>query len=250
MPLPASFDALIENDRSSASPARLAASDGGKRGLPRWSTDGWLMLRGGATSPGIGGFGPPSYGASQAGAVVRYRLAPASKHRPAAYLRATSAVDPMRDEEVAVGLSARPVSTLPVTAALELRGNRNFGKTRLRPAAMLISELPPLPLPLGFRAEAYGQAGYVGGDFAGPFADGQVSITRSIAHVGGAELRAGGGAWGGAQRGASRLDAGPTASLGLRLGPAAARVSADWRFRLAGDAEPQSGPALTLSAGF
>ena len=28
------------------------------------------------------------------------------------------------------------------------------------------------------------------------------------------------------------------------------RAAVDWRFRVAGDADPGSGPALTLSAGF
>ncbi|MBS1239358.1 MAG: hypothetical protein H6R45_64, partial [Proteobacteria bacterium] len=59
-----------------------------------------------------------------------------------------------------------------------------------------------------------------------------------------------GGAWGGAQKGAARLDIGPSASLQLKLGEANSRVSMDWRFRVAGEARPASGPALTISAGF
>jgi hypothetical protein len=35
--------------------------------------------------------------------------------------------------------------------------------------------------------------------------------------------------------------------LGDRAG---ARLGVDWRFRVAGDAAPSSGPAVTLSAGF
>jgi hypothetical protein len=64
-------------------------------------------------------------------------------------------------------------------------------------------------------------------------------------------VRAGAGAWGGAQKGASRLDLGPAATMGLGLGASAsARLALDWRFRVTGDAAPSSGPALTLSAGF
>ncbi|MEP7223149.1 MAG: hypothetical protein ABI673_10855 [Novosphingobium sp.] len=56
---------------------------------------------------------------------------------------------------------------------------------------------------------------------------------------------------GGAQRGASRVDVGPSAGIVLRLGDAAAaRLAMDWRFRVAGHAAPASGPAVTLSAGF
>ena len=40
-------------------------------------------------------------------------------------------------------------------------------------------------------------------------------------------------------------DVGPTAAVTFRLGDARGRVAADYRFRVAGDAEPSSGPALT-----
>jgi hypothetical protein len=65
-----------------------------------------------------------------------------------------------------------------------------------------------------------------------------------------AEVSAGAGVWGGAQKGAARLDIGPTAAASFRLGESRGRVAADYRFRVAGEAEPRSGPALTLSAGF
>jgi hypothetical protein len=43
---------------------------------------------------------------------------------------------------------------------------------------------------------------------------------------------------------------GPHAELRLRLGTANASLSADWRFRVAGNARPGSGPALTLATDF
>lgn len=216
----------------------------------RFSGDAWLLLRRGGSGAGAAGGVPASYGASQAGAVIRYRLAPGSALRPAAYLRVSGAVHRPHDEEAAAGLSFRPVRNLPVAAMAELRVTRLATGTALRPAAMLVGEFPPLPLPAGFTAETYGAAGYVGGRFATAFAEGQLRLERPIARLGPALLRAGGGAWGGAQKGASRLDMGPSATLGFPLGGAGARVSADWRFRLAGSAAPESGPALTISAGF
>jgi len=102
----------------------------------------------------------------------------------------------------------------------------------------------------GVRGEAYVQAGYVGGRFATAFVDGQARAERRVARLGEAEITAGTGAWGGAQKGAGRLDIGPTAAVSFRLGEARGRVAADYRFRVAGEAEPKSGPALTLSAGF
>jgi hypothetical protein len=137
-----------------------------------------------------------------------------------------------------------------VVTAGELRLTRAGGQTSARPAAYAVTELPRIDLPAGFKGEAYAQAGYVGGDFATAFVDGQLKLDRQLARLGNAELRAGGGAWGGAQKGAARLDIGPSATLAFKLGETNSRLSMDWRFRVAGDAAPKSGPALTISAGF
>ncbi|MBW8754867.1 MAG: hypothetical protein JF595_12090 [Sphingomonadales bacterium] len=217
---------------------------------PRWSADGWVLLRRGGAVP-AGGLAPATYGASQLGAVVRYRLVPQSAHRPALYLRGSAALNGSREREAAFGVSVRPIAGLPVAVAAEARVNDQPGGTHIRPAAFAYTELPPVALPLGAKAEIYGQAGYVGGNFASAFADGQLRVDRRVVRLGRGELRAGGGAWGGAQKGAARLDVGPTATLGMSLGGSAgARLGVDWRFRVAGNAAPTSGPALTLSAGF
>jgi hypothetical protein len=140
---------------------------------------------------------------------------------------------------------------VPLTIAAELRAGELSSEFRVRPAVVAVTELAPQKLPFEFRGEAYAQAGYVGGKGATPFIDGQVRVDRAIARIGRGELRAGAGAWGGAQEGASRLDIGPAAILGVPLTDAAsARLAVDWRFRVSGNAVPQSGPALTLSAGF
>ena len=217
----------------------------------RWSADAWLLLRRGGTSSLASGAGPATYGASQAGGVVRYRLAPGNAHKPAAYLRATGALTGAREQEAALGIAVRPLGAVPVVAAVELRASEFADGTRVRPAAFVVTELPRFKLPHGMRAEAYAQAGYVGGKFSTPFADGQARVDRRVADLGPAELRAGAGAWAGVQKGAGRIDVGPTATIGFAAGKdVAARVAVDWRFRVAGNAAPESGPALTLSAGF
>ena len=144
----------------------------------------------------------------------------------------------------------RPIPGLPLRVLAEGRATRTINGTIMRPAAALVSELPPARLPLGLRGETYLQAGYVGGRGATAFVDGQARLERPLVHAGGFALRAGGGVWGGAQRGASRLDVGPTATVSFRLGAAQSRVSADYRWRVAGNAAPGSGPVVTLSAGF
>lgn len=217
----------------------------------RWSGDAWLLLRDGSkgfTLPS--GIPSAAYGASQAGAVLRYRLAPSSPRRPELYLRATTALHRPRGEELAAGFALRPLPGMPVAALVEGRATRTVSGTVVRPAAALVTELPPAALPLGLRGEAYAQAGYVGGRDATAFADGQGRIEKRIISAGGWQLRAGAGAWGGLQKGARRIDVGPTATLDLPLGSAGGRLAADWRFRIGGNAAPSSGPAITLSAGF
>jgi hypothetical protein len=242
---------------SGASLAREPAPTGSRPADRRWSGDVWVLLRRGGNGFNLPGAGLPganlpsgAYGASQAGAVIRYRLAPADSHRPSLYLRATTALQSPRGEELAAGFSARPLSRLPVAAMVEARATRTLTGTVIRPAAALVSEFPPVELPLGLRGEAYVQGGYVGGRGATAFVDGQGRLERRLASVGRWQLRAGAGTWGGAQQGAKRLDVGPTATLDLPLGPVNGRVAADWRFRIAGSAAPTSGPAITLSAGF
>lgn len=215
----------------------------------RWSADAWALVRSGGGAPGVGS-SIATYGGSQIGAVLRYRLMPGDPRRPTAYVRASAALNGSGEREAAFGLSARPAKALPIVLAVEGRVGQFSGRTVVRPAAMAITELAPMTLPFGARAEVYLQGGYVAGTNATPFVDGQLRADRSAARFGGAELRIGAGAWGGAQRGAGRLDVGPSVTLGIARGSAAARIGLDWRFRIEGDAEPASGPALTVSAGF
>lgn len=220
--------------------------------LRRWSMDAWALLRrDDAGAPNSAGVLPATYGASQTGAVLRYRLRPASRYRPSLYLRATSSQSYAAETALALGVSARPFPDVPVIAALEGRVTDQGGERRYQPAAMAITELPPFALPAGLRGEFYGQAGYVGGRYATLFADGQLRVDRPLFRFGRFDARAGGGVWGGAQKGVMRIDAGPSASISMPLGRGLfGRAAVDWRFRMAGDAVPRSGPALTLSAGF
>ena len=218
---------------------------------PRWSGDAWLLLRPNANTiapgPRVG-----TYGASQVGAVLRYRLDTRDAHRVSLYLRATAALNRTRDQEAALGLSARPLARLPVVAMAEARMARDGSGIHAKPALALVTELPPKKLPLGFTGEAYVQAGWVGGRAPTGFVDGLVRAERPVLDpADGFSLRAGGGAWAAKQRGASRVDVGPVASLTVRLSnTASARVEADWRWRVAGRSRPDSGPALTISTGF
>ena len=238
LPLPAEVAAL-EARRTSVQP--------GKR---RWSADAWLLWRQGSTglapTAALGG----SYGASQAGMVFRYRLTDEARAALAVYFRSSAPLDQPDAAELALGLQAQPLRRLPLRTFAEVRGDRLSGNLRARLSAGVITAIGPQRLPLGFQAEPYGQAGYVTGPGGTWFADGQVRLDRRVLRQGRAELRAGAGVWGGAQRDAARLDAGPGLTLSFPLGSAQARLSADWRYRVAGKAAPDSGLAVTLATGF
>jgi len=229
---------------------RLSASLPSSPSPGRWAADAWAFVRRGGAGSAVGAPTAAAYGASQVGAVVRYRLAPTGPTAPAAYLRATTTLDGRPEYEAAAGLAARPITTVPVVAMAEARLLKGGGRSELRPAILLVSEFPPLPLGERGKAEGYVQTGYVGGRFATAFVDGQVQVTRVLIKSRGVTVSAGAGAWGGAQRGTSRIDVGPTASVQVPLGRASARLAIDYRFRAAGDARPNSGPAMTISTGF
>ena len=193
----------------------------------------------------------PTYGASQVGAILRYRLAAGDPYRSVAYLRTVAALNGSRQKEAAAGLAARPLPALPVVAAAELRVTSDRFGSRARPVIMGYTEFPATEIGGGWNGELYLQGGYVAGKGATGFVDGQVRLDRQFASIGKADMRVGGGLWGGAQEGASRLDVGPTVQVVAPLSTEVfARVGLDWRFRIAGHAKPASGPALTVSAGF
>ena len=98
-------------------------------------------------------------------------------------------------------------------------------------------------MPWRFELDAYAQAGIVGLGRRDLFADGAIAFTRPVY----GRFSAGLGMWGGYQPGLYRLDAGPRISMKVRDN---IRAHVDWRQRVAGNAQPASGPALTLAADF
>lgn len=237
------------------SPAIEAPGKPAPRRVPRWSADGWLLLRTGDQAPALAA-GAAAYGGSQAGAVLRYGFARANRLRPQAYLRVSAALGArVRQNEAALGLLVRPVRRLPVAVLGEWRLQEQGGLTRSRPVIMAVTEIAPLRLPFDVEAEVYAQGGWAGGRDATPFYDLAATFERRVVNpLPGAQLSAGGGVWSGGQRGAARLDVGPRMELRGMVGPSSrrigVRVGVDWRFRVAGQARPGSGPALTVAAGF
>jgi hypothetical protein len=206
-------------------------------GTSRWSVSAWLLVRdeGGAPSLAPGG----TLGGSQAGARIVYALGGG--------LALSARISlPLRNRagaELAAGVDWQPVPALPVHLLAERR--QRLGRDGRSAFALTFYGGASRNLGPRLRLDAYGQAGMVGLRSRDLFADGALHVSR---RVGPAEL--GAGIWGAAQPGAARLDAGPSLSWRPPVPRANLRLQADWRFRLAGDAAPRSGPALTLAVDF
>ena len=219
-------------------------------GPGRWHLAACAAWRQGTGLPRVAnGPRPASYGGTQIGALLQFDLAN-GVHRPAVHVRATHAPDRPRQSEIAAGVGIRPLAAVPVRVMGEVRATRSLGQVDVRPALLAVTELPPAELPLKLTVEGYAQGGWVGGSYATAFADGQVRATREIFAAGPARLHLGAGAWGGTQKFASRLDVGPTVAVDLGRGAVSARLSIDYRMRVAGNASPGDGVAVTLSTGF
>ena len=226
-----------QSGRSAAVPATAMVEPQLPSARRRWSGSAWILGRdeGGAAALAPGG----TLGGSQAGARILYRLGGglALSARVYAPLRRP------RGTEAAAGLDWQPSARLPVHVLAERR--QDLGGAGRSAFALSLHGGLSRDLRGGLRIDAYAQAGIVGTRSRDLFADASVRVSAPVGPI-----EVGGGAWGGAQPGAARLDAGPQISWRLPLRGANLRLSADWRFRAAGGAAPGSGPALTLAADF
>lgn len=202
------------------------------------------------TSP-AGSLGNGQYGGSQSAVVaaiplLRFARGPGLP-RLSLTGRASVAHGRLRERELAAGVRWRPVARLPVQVFAE----RRFREDRPDAfAALVAGGTSDVKLPLGFRLDGYGQAGFVSSQGGGPFADVAVQAHRPIAKSGRASLVAGAGIWGGGQDNVMRVDVGPNIRANVMAGGAKFQLDASWRFRIAGQAQPGNGPTVTLSTSF
>ena len=220
-------------------PAQSAPLD--LRRIDRLQLTMWALLR----SPQAG-LAPPSslasggqLGGSQAGLRLTYNF----MRQIAASLRTTTEIG-RRGGELAGGIRLQPFANLPVWVTAERRQQLGkYGGGRNAFALFFEGGVYDRPMPFQFNLDAYLQAGVVGLHSRDRFVDGALTLTRPVYR----KFSAGFGVWGGAQPGLYRIDAGPRISVQVRRN---VRVHFDWRQRLAGNAQPGSGPAVTLAGNF
>ncbi len=215
--------------------SRLAPMD------DRWSASAWLVARGGAARAAAPG--ESQLGGGQAGVRVSYVL---DRGRRIAVFGRVSAPLAGAGREAALGIEWQP-ARVPVrlvarAAARARRERRRRDRARAgRRVRPPFGRLPPRKLWPGGRGAARA---------ARALCRRCGAATRTVAGLGGARLALGGGAWGAAQRDAARFDLGPSATLALPAGRHGIRFALDWRQRIAGEARPGSGLALTIGSDF
>jgi len=232
---------------SALAPASRAPISIAQRLPSRWSATAWVLWR----PDGLGGLAQgPLLGGSQMGARIDYRLLGTAERGLAFYGRASRAMARPFAEEVALGLALRPVRGLPVSLLAERR--IALGKGGRDGFALLAAGgIGPRPIARRLELEGYAQAGMVGLPGADGFVDGRLSLDYRLSRPSAApDIALGMSLNTSAQPGASRLDIGPQLRLRLPVDGGHLRLSAEWRERVAGDARPARGPALTLVADF
>lgn len=205
--------------------------------LDRLQMSSWALLRGAPASGALASGG--TLGGSQAGARLTY----AFNRQVAASIRSTSPIGGSTGAEIAGGIRVTPFRSIPIAITAERRQSISPHGGRSAFAIFAEGGLYRQPMPLKFSLDAYVQAGVVGLKSRDYFADGAFAFTRPVY----GRFSAGFGFWGGVQPGLYRVDAGPRISFRVRDN---IHVHADWRQRLVGNAQPASGPALTLAADF
>lgn len=202
---------------------------------PHLSISAWALVR---PSGGAAGLAPGGQlGASQAG--VRATL-PISRHLAVA-ARLSAPIAAPHGKEAALALDWCLPPRLPVTLSIERRIGLDRGG-RDAWAVGVFGGVSDFRLTGRMTVDIYAQAGLVGARRRDGYADGAIRILHPLGRHG----FAGAGLWAAAQPGVARLDVGPM--LGVRVGRA--RLSMEWRARIAGAAHPASGPALSLGADF
>ena len=189
------------------------------------------------------------YGGSQAGAILSYQILDRPVPAISVYGRLSTALDPWSQREVALGTRIQPVRNLPLALHAEQRFDISPGGAS-GTAFYATGGTGPDQIVEKFKLETYAQGGYVLGPNETYFFDGSATLQRPVAELGQTKLSVGPGAWAGGQRKVSRMDIGPRADLSVPLGTMSARIALDWRVRVAGDARPGNGAAITVSTGF
>jgi hypothetical protein len=219
-----------------------------QRRFPDLSVSAWAIVRPAGSVPNLATNG--QLGASQAGVRIQQPLIREDQRTLIAFnVRVSAPLDQRLGREAGLGLAVRPIKQVPMELILERRVALDRGG-RNALAVIAAGGFDDKPLIRKVTASGYAQTGMVGFAKNDGFIDGAVRVERALLDHSNGSLRLGAGLWGAAQPNVARIDAGPILAVKQRLGGANLRISAEYRWRLAGQARPASGPALTIGTDF
>ncbi len=253
--------AMLFDAAAAAGPAdpRRADWQRARRSLGRhWSGEAAVLLRdAGATGPLVS----PILGGGQVGANLAYTIDPLARHPFAVVARLNTALRAQKGALLSPGLDGGSAQ-----AAIGIRWTAYPGVTisaeRLQALGHDARSDWTLRIAGGaaHAATAQGHADWSGYAAAGVLGNGdsyagaQARLAMRLTPAGRIALVAGPAAWGSIQRTATattdRVDIGPSVQMRINTGDIGFDVSADYRARIAGNAAPGSGPAITVSARF
>ena len=203
----------------------------------------WSHWRGNAPA-----FDLATLGGSQTGLRVMRRLDGTGRINAQVRLSSSGAIGD--GLEGAAGVSWQPLRRIPAALVVERRAQLAGDGGRSAFAAFAAGGVTDAPLHAGWRIDSYGAAGIVGGGRQDAFAEASAVVHRPLSRAGKMSVDGGIGGWAAAQPGVSRVDVGPRVSVILPIGAARPRLAVDYRYRVGGNAAPDSGLALTLASDF
>jgi hypothetical protein len=206
------------------------------------SGSAWLFWRQDSSGT-ASGTEAPTLGGSQTGFRLSQPLASGSIVTVGATARISAPIGAKRGKDVSLGAELRPTGSA-LRLLLERRTALDTGSQSGWSAIVTHGAERPIPR-VKLKLITYAEAGTIFRKRADPFAFATLQIVRPIRTTFDIGIRA----TGDVQRGANRADAGPVFSLKLQSQPTVT-MSADWRFRLLGNARPASGPSVTIATSF
>jgi hypothetical protein len=206
----------------------------------RIQLSGWAVVRGAATPGGLAPGGV--LGGSQVGARGWVEPGPPGL---AITARVSSPLGSRFGSEASLGVGYRKGG---FGVILEERLSLDAGGGA-RPSVTVFGGVSDVRVRGKLRLDGYVQAGVVGLNNRIGFADAAVRVEHPVAGRT-VKISAGAGAWGGAQPGLARLDVGPQVVARLPVIGGTVRIAGEWRFRVAGRADPGSGPVISVGADF
>jgi hypothetical protein len=225
-----------------------AATPASRSSLTSPSVSFWTLWRDGPSQGALATNG--QIGGSQSG--VRARL-PIANVGERTLLNLSSRLSlPLADSrgaEASLGASLAISGKIPIEFIVERRiPIDNSAKQSWSLTA--VSGINAVQLPQNLQIDGYLQTGIVGAQKRRPFVGGNIVVSRAADLNRPDRMRLGIGLWGDAQSGLSRIDVGPEISFNTKSAGLPMRISAQWRFRVAGHANPSSGPAVVIGGDF